>query len=158
MRRVLVAFGSDSTSKFKCSASRIRRRSRKHLLEAYVLGGAFFQSHRRAPLSRRTGGRSRATPHFKFLSLAASVKHSTDLCGSRWRRVVRQGAQPKGTSAGGTLPRLGARLRFQGYLSRVSLEPPHTECTLQPVVTRASAVESLARSPDQCSVPAARVR
>ena len=40
MRRVLLAFGSDSTSKFKCSASRIRRRSRKHLLEAYVLGGA----------------------------------------------------------------------------------------------------------------------
>ena len=51
MRRALLAFGSESASEdrhaSKCSASRIRRRSRQHLIESYALGGPMKDRLRR---------------------------------------------------------------------------------------------------------------
>ena len=51
MRRALLAFGSKSASEdrhaSKCSASRIRRRSRQHLIESYALGGPMKDRLRR---------------------------------------------------------------------------------------------------------------
>ncbi len=67
---------------------------------SWLLLVPFFQSHRRAPLSRRTGGRGRATPHFKFLSLATGpgLKHRP-----LWLQMAPRG--PPGGPAQGHLSR-----------------------------------------------------
>jgi hypothetical protein len=97
MRRALLAFGSDSTS--KCSASRIRRRSRKHLIEAYVLGGAmknYSDGDRYATVVARpgalTGRSSMHTINIRNLNMRLALELKSDVSNS---------SSSSGSSSGG---------------------------------------------------------